>query len=79
MATRRNNMFFARGAVYACSTMLQIMDEIKDDAERIQVINEFRNRWQEDMINNYSLDVLNKAKKHADKQQETDSITEAKP
>lgn len=66
MATNRNNMFFAQGAVYASSTMLQIMDEFKDDAERIQVINEFRNRWQESIINNFSLDVLNNAKKHVE-------------
>ena len=70
MTTRRNNMFFCRGAVYACSTVLDIMDEIQNDEERRAVINEFRNRWQEEMISNYSVTVLNKAKKRMEKKEE---------
>lgn len=45
MTTRRNNMFYYRGACSAYSTILQIMKEIKSDEERIAMLEKFHKSW----------------------------------
>lgn len=45
MTTRRNNMFYARGACSAYSTIMSIMKEIKDDDERIKQFNKMYEAW----------------------------------
>lgn len=45
MTTRRNNMFYYRGACSAYSTILQIMKEIESDEERIAMLERFHKSW----------------------------------
>lgn len=45
MTTRRNNMFYYRGACSAYSTILQIMKEIESDEERIAMFERFHKSW----------------------------------
>lgn len=45
MTTRRNNMFYYRGACAAYSTILQIMKEIKSDEERMAMLDRFHKSW----------------------------------
>ena len=45
MTTRRNNMFYYRGASSAYSTIIQIMKEIKSDEERIAMLEKFHKSW----------------------------------
>lgn len=45
MTTRRNNLFYYRGACSAYSTILQILEEIKFDEERIKIFEEFHQSW----------------------------------
>ena len=45
MTTRRNNMFYYRGACSAYNTILQIMKEIKSDEERMAMFERFHKSW----------------------------------
>lgn len=45
MTTRRNNMFYYRGASSAYSTILQIMKEIESDEERMAMLERFHKSW----------------------------------
>ena len=45
MTTRRNNMFYYRGACSAYNTILKIMEEIKSDEERITMFKKFYKSW----------------------------------
>ena len=45
MATRRNNMFYYRGACAAYSTILQIIKEIKSDEERMAMLERLHKSW----------------------------------
>ena len=45
MTTRRNNMFYYRGACSAYSTIFQIMKEIESDEERIAMFEMFYKSW----------------------------------
>lgn len=45
MTTRRNNMFYYRGACSAYSTILQIMKETKSDEERIDMLEQLHKFW----------------------------------
>lgn len=45
MTTRRNNMFYYRGACSAHITILQIMKETKSDEERIAMLERFHKSW----------------------------------
>lgn len=45
MTTRRNNMFYYRGACSAYSTILQIMKEIESDEERMVMLERFHKSW----------------------------------
>lgn len=45
MTTRRNNLFYYRGACSAYSTILKILEEIKSDEERIKIFKEFHQSW----------------------------------
>lgn len=45
MTTRRNNMFYYRGACSAYSTILQIMKEIESDEERIAMLERLHKFW----------------------------------
>lgn len=45
MTTRRNNMFYYRGACSAYSTILQVLEEIKSDEERIKIFEKFHKSW----------------------------------
>ena len=45
MTTRRNNMFYYRGACSAYSTILQIMKDIKSDEERIAMLERLYKSW----------------------------------
>lgn len=45
MTTRRNNMFYYRGACAAYSTILQIMKETKSDEERIAIFERLHKSW----------------------------------
>lgn len=45
MTTRRNNMFYYRGACSAYSTILKIMKEIESDEERIVMLEKFYKSW----------------------------------
>jgi len=45
MTTRRNNMFYYRGACSAYSTILQIMKEVKSDEERMVMLEKFHKSW----------------------------------
>ena len=47
MTTRRNNMFYYRGACSAYSTILRIMKEIESDEERIATFKRFYKSWLE--------------------------------
>ena len=58
MATNRNNMFFAQGAIYACGEVLQILEEHPDDKDRIEAIQMLRSAWMEAMILNEEKEIL---------------------
>lgn len=45
MTTRRNNMFYYRGACSAYNTILQIMEEIRSDEERVTMFERFHKSW----------------------------------
>lgn len=45
MTTRRNNMFYYRGACAAYSTILQIMETIKSDEERMAMLERLHKSW----------------------------------
>ena len=45
MTTRRNNMFYYRGASSAYSTIIQILKEIKSDEERVAMLEKFHKSW----------------------------------
>lgn len=45
MTTRRNNMFYYRGACSAYNTILKIMKEIKSDEERITMFEKLHQSW----------------------------------
>lgn len=45
MTTRRNNMFYYRGACSVYSTILQIMKEIESDEERIAMLERLHKFW----------------------------------
>lgn len=45
MTTRRNNMFYYRGACSAYATLRGIIKEIKTDEERLAKLEEFRQMW----------------------------------
>lgn len=45
MTTRRNNMFYYRGACSAYSTIIQIMKEVESDEERIAMLERFHKSW----------------------------------
>ena len=47
MTTRRNNMFYYRGACSAYSTILQILEEIKSEEERRKIFEKFHQSWLE--------------------------------
>lgn len=64
MATNRNNMFFAQGAVYACGEVLAILEEHTDDKDRIEAIQTLRSAWIEAMILNEEKEILHEL--HAD-------------
>lgn len=45
MTTRRNNMFYARGASSAYSSIIQILEEFKSDEERIAMFEKLHQSW----------------------------------
>lgn len=45
MTTRRNNMFYYRGACSGYNTIIQIMKEIKSDEERMAMLEKFHKSW----------------------------------
>lgn len=45
MATRRNNMFYARGAASSYSAIISILKEFKSDNERIEIFEKLRSMW----------------------------------
>lgn len=45
MTTRRNNMFYYRGACSAYKAILTIMKDVKSDEEREKIFKKFYNSW----------------------------------